>query len=173
MYMLSTVKSVGNVLYVHQLPYYLVCILDLESIAIKLRYSSSTYVFRYLDFYLGYEWKLYTYLCIYKEVSTYLLLAHSSITYNYRKRGFFCVYYVWSTKLASFTLLKTWENEQPKRKVGIKTASFKIHLDLSKKYTLDLYFSWGKLQKNIYRYIYMVCRRYLCTTLIFFLRPLQ
>ena len=57
---------------------------------------------------------------------------------------------VWSTKLASFTLLKTWENEQPKRKVGIKTASFKIHLDLSKKYTLDLYFSWGKLQKNIY-----------------------
>ena len=90
-----------------------------------------------------------TYLCIYKEVSTYLLLAHSSITYNYRKRGFFCVY-VWSTKLASFTLLKTWENEQPKRKVGIKTASFKIHLDLSKKYTLDLYFSWGKLQKNIY-----------------------
>ena len=57
---------------------------------------------------------------------------------------------VWSTKLASFTLLKTWEYEQPKRKVGIKTASFKIHLDLSKKYTLDLYFSWGKLQKNIY-----------------------
>ena len=63
--------------------------------------------------------------------------------------------YVWSTKLASFTLLKTWENEQPKRKVGIKTASFKIHLDLSKNIPLTYIFR-GEHYKKIFIGIYTI-----------------
>ena len=62
---------------------------------------------------------------------------------------------VWSTKLASFTLLKTWENEQPKRKVGIKTASFKIHLDLSKNIPLTYIFR-GEHYKKIFIGIYTI-----------------